>query len=429
MKNCFEFYDFENLKVCAYDTDKFKTGVVSINFIVPLEGDVSANAILPYLLSRSCKAYPDTLSLNRKLSEYYGAELIPAATKMGENHVLRLVIYMLENRFAFDGEDIALECTDLLCRLLFEPNAENGAFSADDLRREKRLAMERIDNQKNDKRTYALRRAIEIMCADENYSKSAYGTKEGIEALTPESVYEAWQKLLKTATVKVNVVGTSDAKAIGAKVESYLSKTDRCCDGVSESVVIPKAEEPKKVIEEENVKQGKLVMGFRSGMTKSDEDYAAYRVMTDIFGGGPYSRLFDNVREKQSLCYYCSARLFSSKGLIIVQSGIENENAEKTEKAVLEQLKGLADGNVTEEDLKKSKLSLTDSFNSAYDTPEDIEQWAYSQLADDEFFTPKDYVDAFNAVTLEEVTEKAKMVSLDTVYFLKGTAKGGELDD
>lgn len=64
-------------RVCSYHTDRFKTGILSVNLVVPLAGNVAEKSLLPALLCASCRAYPDLLSLNRKLAELYGAELSP----------------------------------------------------------------------------------------------------------------------------------------------------------------------------------------------------------------------------------------------------------------------------------------------------------------------------------------------------------------
>ena len=178
--------------------------------------------------------------------------------------------------------------------------------------------------------------------------------------------------------------------------------------------------------EEQPVKQGKLVLGYRAGMRDAEAEYPVLRMMTDIFGGGTYSRCFENVREKQSLCYYCSARFLSQKGIVIVQSGIENENAEKAIAEIGKQLQGMAGGDITEEDLQKSVRSMKDAFGTICDNPLDIDGWAASQLCDPAFQTPDELVERCAAVTREQAVEAAKRMTLDTVFLLKGTLTEGD---
>ncbi|MBQ4460126.1 MAG: insulinase family protein [Clostridia bacterium] len=417
-------------RVCSYHTDRFKTGILSVNLVVPLAGNVAEKSLLPSLLCASCAEYPDLLSLNRRLAELYGAELTPSASKHGENLVLRITMTMIGDRFALDGESISVECARLLCKALFEPNVENGAFRPDEVAREKRIRLDRIEALKSSKRAWAQKQMLELMCADEAYSLSVLGEEEDISALTPEQLYASWQDLLKTAFVQLQVVGDLEVEPITALFREYFDRVEDRHVVRGETVVIPFAKTVKRGEEEQDIAQSKLVMGFRCGMHEPFENYAAMRTFTDLFGGGTYSRLFMNVREKQSLCYYCAARLTAAKGILTVQSGVETENAERAEKEILKQLDEMKAGGVTAEDLEKSKRSMEDFFLSVFDTPEELDGWLFSQVTDDEFQTPEDLVADMKEVTVEQVVEMANNISLDTVFLLKGNGTGddGEVD-
>lgn len=427
MDNTFVIHDAEpGFRVCSYHTDRFKTGILSVNLVVPLAGNVAEKSLLPSLLCASCAEYPDLLSLNRRLAELYGAELTPSASKHGENLVLRITMTMIGDRFALDGESISVECARLLCKALFEPNVENGAFRPDEVAREKRIRLDRIEALKSSKRAYAQKQMLELMCADEAYSLSVLGEEEDIPALTPEQLYASWQDLLKTAFVQLQVVGDLEVEPITALFREYFDRVEDRHVVRGETVVIPFAKTVKRGEEEQDIAQSKLVMGFRCGMHEPFENYAAMRTFTDLFGGGTYSRLFMNVREKQSLCYYCAARLTAAKGILTVQSGVETENAERAEKEILKQLDEMKAGGVTAEDLEKSKRSMEDFFLSVFDTPEELDGWLFSQVTDDEFQTPEDLVADMKEVTVEQVIEMANNISLDTVFLLKGTGTGGD---
>ncbi|MBQ2568422.1 MAG: insulinase family protein [Clostridia bacterium] len=427
MDNTFVIHDAEpGFRVCSYHTDRFKTGILSVNLVVPLAGNVAEKSLLPSLLCASCAEYPDLLSLNRKLAELYGAELTPSASKHGENLVLRITMTMIGDRFALDGESISVECARLLCKALFEPNVENGAFRPDEVAREKRIRLDRIEALKSSKRAWAQKQMLELMCADEAYSLSVLGEEEDISALTPEQLYASWQDLLKTAFVQLQVVGDLEVEPITALFREYFDRVEDRHVVRGETVVIPFAKTVKRGEEEQDIAQSKLVMGFRCGMHEPFENYAAMRTFTDLFGGGTYSRLFMNVREKQSLCYYCAARLTAAKGILTVQSGVETGNAERAEKEILKQLDEMKAGGVTAEDLEKSKRSMEDFFLSVFDTPEELDGWLFSQVTDDEFQTPEDLVADMKEVTVEQVIEMANNISLDTVFLLKGTGTGGD---
>lgn len=421
MQNLFNVMELDKgVRICNYKTDRFKTGRVSFNIAVPLGKNASAYAILPYILSRSCGKYSDFSELNSRLAELYGAVVVGSVTKSGESQIIRVSINMVDDRFALDDESIFEKCSELLCDLIFEPNVENGVFNSQDVDREKRFLLEKIESEKNDKRVYALRRCEEIMCEKEAYGLNCYGTTKGVEALTPQSIYEAWKSLLETGVMQINVVGSAGAneKVISEIVKKRLSKFNREHLTSLDTNVIEKANEVKKIEDRLPIKQGKLVMGYRAGITNQSENFGALRVMVDLFGGAPYSKLFMNVREKMSLCYYCSSRLFRQKGIIMVQSGIEEENKEKAIKEINNQLKAMQDGDFNDEDLKSSIAGLTDTLMKVCDTPEGIDAWGYTQITEEKFKSPENLVEEIKSVNCDQVKECAKKVTLDTIYML-----------
>jgi len=167
------------------------------------------------------------------------------------------------------------------------------------------------------------------------------------------------------------------------------------------------------------VKQGKLVIGMRAGMTYKDDNFPAIKLMNAIFGSGTFSKLFMNVREKMSLCYYCAARLDSNKGIITVESGVETENAEKALEAIRNELDEVRTGNFTDETLENAILSLKDMYKSVSDSVGSIDSFFTMNCLSGEFRTPEQYIELIENVSREEVIIAANMVTEDTVFILE----------
>ncbi len=399
----------------------FKVAILTANFALPLGTDAAANALLPGLLKRTCKKYPTITQMNSHLASLYGAMVGGSVGKDGESQIISLHVTVLEDRFSLSEEKISSEAADLLLDLIFEPNFVDGKFSDADIEREKRLMIEQIESELNDKRYYALKRCTEIMCENEAYSLSRYGTVEEIKALDSDKLTRAWKNMLSSAVVYIGVTGSMNADIIRSRFEQKFEDIDRSRITELHTEFITSAYETHRVREEMPVKQGKLVLGMRAGMTDIDDNYHAIKVMCDIFGGGVYSKLFNNVREKMSLCYYCSAGFNRSKGLIMVQSGIENENEQKAIDAILAQLEDIQKGNFTDEEFDASIKGLTNLAHGVCDTPEGIDRWYSGQMLDSEIITPEEYARLISAVTREQVIAAAQCVTLDTVYMLAGT--------
>lgn len=410
----------DSVSVCHVKTDRFKTCKISVSMALPLDGDISAKAILPYILRRSCKKFPSFSSINRRLDELYGATLGAFVGKIGEAQMLRLTVTSIDDRFSLNGESIAAEAAGLLADLIFEPNFdENGRFKEGDVEAEKRLLIERLITEDDDKRAYAVKRCQEIMCENEAFGRNRLGTIDEIESLTVDRVYAAWQEVLRSAVIRIVAVSSGSSEETYKLFAERFEKIDRkVCD--IKTQFVPTAGKLKYQTEKQKLKQGTLVMGFRCGMTKFNEFDPAMMVMTDIFGGGTYSKLFANVREKMSLCYYCRATLNKNKGIIIVGSGIETNNEEKAKSAILEQLDEMKNGNFSREDFDASIRSAKESLIACEDTPE---LWYADQIFFDELKTPQERIAEIETVKFEDIKEMAQKVTLDTVFMLAGTGE------
>lgn len=412
----------EGIRFCSVKTDKFKTCRVNISLAMPLDKNASARAILPFMFSRRCAKYPDYTSLNRVLDELYGAAVSAGVLKRGEAQVISFSMSAIDDRFALDGDKVALECTKLLADMIFDPLTEGESFPEDIIEQEKRLLVEAIENELNDKRRYAMLRCEQLMFADEAYGVNRFGSVEDVKALTPDVVYAAWRDVLEKATVQITMVSSMDPQPIVDLIREKFSEIERHPVEIKTLFVsgLPK---PEYISESMPLKQGKLVMGFRTGMRSEDDMMPAMKVAVDIFGGGTYSKLFSVVREKMSLCYYCSAALFNSKGIVMVQSGIEDTNEEKAKNEIINQLRLTAEGEFTDEDFSSSIKSLTDSILGNSDTPEEITAWYASQILRNELKAPETYAKEIGSVDRAEVVRAAKTIMLDTIFMLKSSGE------
>lgn len=415
----------DGVRACFVKADHFKTNVMSVHIVLPLESDMEANALLCYMLRRRCAKYPTMTALNRRLAELYGASLACGVSKSGDSQDICFRIVSVSDRFALSDEGISKNCTELLLDVLFEPKLENGSFPESDMELEKRLLIEKIDSEFSEKRVYAKDRLVEEMFKDELYGKGRFGSKDEIRNVTGERLHNAWKAFLEKAIIQFTFVGEID-DSIKEQLKERFAGIDRSDVCEIKTVFKPFAEKVKKVDEKQAVKQGKLVMGLRTGLENREENFFPTRVAVNMFGGGPYSRLFMNVREKMSLCYYCSAQFSKEKGFILVQSGIEDENEKKATDAILAELQNMKDGKFTAEDIENSKKGLTDAFLSVGDTPESIDAWIGARVIDKEIILPQDYAEKINEVTADEIRAAAEKITLDTVYMLSGNGTDGE---
>ncbi|MCR4616202.1 MAG: insulinase family protein [Clostridiales bacterium] len=412
------------VRVVSVKTDVFKTGRIVMSMAMPIAKNTAAQAILPFYLRRACKQYPDFTELNGRLNELYGTRLSAGVSKSGDFQKLSINMSFIDDRFSLTDESISAECVKLITGMLFEPLVSDGGFVEKNIEQEKRLLIEKRRSELDDKVVYARSRCEEIMCADEPYGRNVYGTEEEILALTPADVYETWQNVLKESIIQFTVISSADTAEIENILKGKFSGIER---SVIEKSAVPvrNAGEVKYVNEAQPVKQGKLVMGFRSEMEKSEKNRFKNMIMADLFGGGPHSKLFMNVREKMSLCYYCRARFLRDNSIMFVESGIETHNEEKARQAISDQLNKVKNGDFTDDELKASKMSVSDSLQTFKDTPEVLAAWYALQSTDESPISLREACEGVEKVSRQDVIDMSRVIELDTVYMLSGT-EGGE---
>ena len=412
---------FDGIALTTVKTDKFKFNRIFINFILPLEKDHAAeNALFADVLMRGTEKHPGLLSLQKKLSSLYGADLDAYVGTSGEAHVITIFAKILKDKYAIGGESITADACDLLCEVLTEPQKENGVFLSEYVESEKEKLIYDIAAQINDKDSFALHRANEIMCENEAGGSSELGKPADVEKITPASLYERYEYIMAHAMTEVFAIGEFDGNTAEDLVKNLFKNVNRGEVPDCSTQVVKTVDEVKTVCEHQELKQGKLVLGFRTGISSYDEDYHVLRVLNCIFGNGTQSKLFLNVREKLSLCYHCSSRIYS-KGIMMVNSGIEVKNREKARAEILAQLEQIKQGNVSDEEMESAKKRLRNAMLAVGDSAESIHSWYANNRIFGVTDTPEQTIAKIESVTREQVVAAAQKVLLDTEYFLCGT--------
>lgn len=403
---------------------KFKTGTLSVQLITPLdEATAAQGALLPAVLRRGTMRYRDMRALSTALDLLYGASVAYTVRKKGENQCLGFVASFIDEAFAPAGERLLEPMCDLLGELLLNPVTKGGRFLSEYVESEKVNLIDAIRGVINDKRDYADMRLLQEMCAEERYGTEKLGTEERVKKITNQTLYPFYRKLLATAHIELFYCGSADPDRVEGALRRAFAALPR------EEIVPPvyaehrgAPEMPKRITETMDVTQGKLSLGFRV----SSDDTAATMLANLIFGGYSNSKLFLNVREKLSLCYYASSGYHRSKGIITVSSGIEFKNYQTAYDEILAQLRAVQDGEFEPWEIDGARECLISSLRSREDSAGRMEENAIGQAATYQWESAGELIDALRAVTPERISTAAKTVTLDTVYFLTGEEENAD---
>ncbi len=417
----------QNITVNLLKTDKFKSNFVSVNYIQPLcAKNASYNALIPRILKRGCAQYKDNEALAKRLEELYASDIFCSVSKSGDLQVLSFSADMLDNSYAIDSTDILSDVISLLVQIITTPLLQNGMFLEKYVSDEKQMLIHSIKSKINNKNKYAIDRCKELMCSNEIYGISESGTVEGVEAITGEELYNQYLNVITNSQLQIFLVGNFDFDSAVNMLSPVTSK-------ISESEIklpafqdVRHADVIKTYVEDISAVQGKLSMGFRTGVTMRDADYFAFPLFNELFGGSPISKLFMNVREKKSLCYYCSTRPDSVKGIMIVAAGIKNEDKQTAELEIMRQLDEMRAGNISEEEFACAKKSLKNAYTAIYDSPAALERWYLTRALNCNTDSPETASARLDEISVDDIVRIAKKVELDTIYFMNGTGEGVE---
>lgn len=425
--------NYENIRLAdGFDlyvnpTEKFKTTLVQVFVERPLDAKTTAFALLPNVLERGSQQYPDSRELALRWDDLYGAMFNLGLHKFGERHVFELQLELANDDYLPAAMPLFSEGMATLGGLLKSPALEGGRLRSDYIEQEKDVLRRRIESRYNDKATYALYRAIQEMCVGEPFARSHIGDIEELTPLTPDSLYSFYQEVLREAHCRVVVTGRVNSQEVANICHDALAWGSTPFQAEPEQArdTAYRAGEPRQVREEQEITQGKLVLGMRSDITYTDKAFPALLMYNGILGGFPHSKLFLNVRERASLAYYCSSRLISAKGLLFVESGIACEQYERAVEIIRAQITAIQQGEITAEELEKTRLGLFNLVRGQEDDPAAVGRSYMERVSAGADFTNAALLQEIAQVRRDDVVAVAEGVSLDTLYFLHGPAGGG----
>lgn len=399
---------------------RFKQGCLSVQFVRPMcKAECAQNALLPAVLLRGTNAHPTLRSITQYLDELYGAAVSPLVRRIGDYQALGLYCGFMEDRFALDGDRVLEPMLSFVEELLLGSSLENGGFLPDFVESEKRNLIATIESELNDKRVYANNRLLSRMCAGDSFGLPRLGEKEDVAAIDPVTLYRHYQKILAESPIDIFYVGSALLSQVAQGLAPLLSRLERNPISLpAQTGLHPGAKSDN--VEQMDVSQGKLCMGFTTPITNRDSRFPAMQVMNTVLGAGMTSKLFQTVREKLSLCYSIGSSYYGSKGMLLISAGIDFDKESLTREESLRQLAACQAGDITEEELTAAKEAVLSSLRATHDSPGAIEGYYATAALSGMGLTVPQYLEAVENVTLAHVVEAAKTVSLHSTYFLKG---------
>ncbi len=414
-------------------SDKFKTACMSVTLLTQLRRATAAmNAVIPFVLRRGTTRYSDMEQLSRRMDELYGAAVEPVVRRIGEIQCIGFYGSFPEPDYLPGGEALLGDTCALMAQLLLDPVTRGGLLLPQYVDSEREKLLDIIRSRMNDKRSYALTRCIEEMCCYEDFAVSRFGSESEAKNIHYKKLTRHYRELIQTCPVEIFYCGKTDFKAVSAAMRDAFSAMPRgeIDYDIGTDLRMNAVEDHVRFVEEEmDVTQGKLVLGFRLGECMEEPGIPALYVFNAVYGSGATSKLFMNVREKLSLCYYASSAVYLHKGIMLVSSGIEFDKLDAARDEILAQLDSVRRGEITDDELRSAKKSVASDLRAVQDSIGELEGFYLSQALDGLDYGPAELAALAEDVTKEDVQAIAESIECDLIYFLKGSGEEDGSDD
>ena len=415
--------NYESFNMGVYNlhiihTNKFKTVTVEVDFRRKVNKDeITSRNLLKSILLYSTREYSDERSLIKQTENLYDLKLISSNIRIGNYTNLSFKIKFLNEKYT--EKNMNKESINFLLDVLFNPDVKNNSFNEEYLNKCKNKLKRSIKSLKDNKLKYTLFKLLET-AKDKPYSYNSYGYLEDLDKINGKNLYKYYKSIIESDKIDVFIVGDVDSLEIKEIFKEHF-KTNTYKRIVND-IEVAELEINKKVSfyeEKDEVNQTQLtILCNLKDITEFERKYVSL-VYNEMLGGSSSSLLFDTVREKNSYAYYINSNIKVYDNILMIYSGIENDNEKEVYRLINKVLDGIKKGKFSNENLENAKSTIIASINASKDNPSGIINTYFAK----ELVGAKDFeerIENINKVTELDIKNIAKKVHIHTVYTLKG---------
>lgn len=413
----------EGVNLHFIESSKFTTNRIRVRFAAAMsEKTVAGRVLLANLLEMGNQDYPTARQLRMKLAALYGAHFSTSVSKRGRVHFVDVNISYVKSSFLLNKEDITLEIIDFLYACLFRPLTEGKAFNKKMFEVEKRNLLSFLESEVEDNFYHADVEMSRLYFNDEDIQVPRVARIDLVQKETAESVYEVYKRMLKMDRIDIFVAGEVNQLEVQNKFKNFdftyrNPKLELEYSQDYSNIVHEKVE--RKVAQ-----QSILELAYHLQVVYNDVNYPALLVFNGLFGAFSHSKLFMNVREKESLAYTIGSQVDVFSGMLKVYAGINREDRLRTMKLINREFLAIKCGQITEDDLELTKKSLTHSAMLAQDRQNNLIEQAYNEVClGERNLTWQQWIDRINAVSIDDVVKVGKVIRLQAICFMEGVAQ------
>jgi len=344
----------------------------------------------------------------------YAAHFNVGVSKVGKTHFINFDLSVINDQYALNNESLFEEALQFIKEILFNPLFTEVVFDE-----EKRLLTEYFKGIYANKLKYAIKEMHKVMFKDETYLINALGSEETLENINLNNCIEGYKDMLKNDMITINVIGDIDFDEVEKSISDSLIFEERSFNPVLIDKSSKEIIKVNEIINKIDVKQAKLVMGYRLDAYYHTDNYLGAIIFNSLFGGSSESMLFKEIRDNLGLVYFISSSYDPYKGVLFILSGINKKDYETVLEAINTILNKIIEGDFPEELLEIVKKMQINGLIESLDSNVGVGSRINRDSLFKDKFNPKELITKLNQVSKEDVSRVAKSIKKDTIYLLR----------
>ncbi|HFI0064142.1 EF-P 5-aminopentanol modification-associated protein YfmF [Streptococcus sp. P25B114] len=410
----------EGVELHFIESDKFTTNRIRVRFAAEMsEQTVAGRVLVANLLEMGNQDYPSAQRLRMRLAELYGAHFSTSVSKRGRVHFVDLTISYINPHYLPEQEDITGEIIDFLEACLFKPLKNGSAFKEDVFAVEKNNLISFLETEVEDNFYHADVEMSKLYYEDEAVQIPRVGRIDLVEQVTAETAFKTYSNMLRLDKIDIFVLGQVDQALVQEKFSSFSFKYRNPKLELEYQQAYSKV--TRERVERKEARQSILELAYHLQVVYNDVNYPALLVFNGLLGAFSHSKLFMNVREKESLAYTIGSQISIFSGMLKIYAGINRQDKLKAIKLIRQQVMALKQGKFTEDDLNLTKNMLVHSATLAQDRQNNLLEQVYNQVTmGQRNVTWGEWIEAVNKVSREDILRVGQLVRLQAVYFMEG---------
>jgi len=399
---------------------KFKNIYINVRFLTKLNKErVLPIMLLSNILNESCKAYSDKFSVTKVLDNMYGATLNISNSVIGNYHMLIAKTTIIDPIYIKKNNTLLKDAFSLLHEFLLNPLLQDNAFNHAVFEEAKMNLKDAILRNEDDPSTYCMYEAMRKAGINQSLGHGVYGEVEDVDAVTMEEVVRVYYEIIKNAKCNILVLGDVDEKEIDTYVEKYLNFNRNTLD-IPCNYCLKNNENGKVYYETKEISQSYITNLYTTEIKNDSSEFASLKVANAILGQLPTSLLFQEIREKHSLCYTIYSALFPYDGVLGISTGVEVGDEDITLTLIAEQIERVKRGEFDDNLIDTAKRMLINSLHSTYDSVDATFGLIYRNILFNKMDTIQELIHDIEVVRKEDIMNVMSKCQLCTSYVLKG---------